>query len=180
MNSAGRGTARHYAQAAFAVAEERHDVKGWTAALGRLAALLADDEVARVMESPRLDDGRRVALAISLAPTDLAPEQLNFLKLIVLARRTHLLPEVLEEFQALLDAAEGRVDIEVVSAQEMGKDDRDLVQREISDKLGRETRITVRVDPSIIGGLIIRQGDHVIDGSVRRRLQELREQLVTA
>jgi F-type H+-transporting ATPase subunit delta len=171
--------ARRYAQAAFDVAGEQRDVPGWQRELDRLVEVFGDPDVAEVFASPQLDDGRRIGIAISLAE-GLRPEVVNFLKLLVLARRTELLPRTGEQFEELVAEAEGRVDLEVISARPLAPADEAAVRQELTRKAGRETRIELKVDPRIIGGLVIRRGDQVTDGSVRRRLRELRRQLVAS
>jgi F-type H+-transporting ATPase subunit delta len=171
--------ARRYAQAAFDVAMEQRDVPGWQRELDRLVETFADPDAAEVFQSPQLEDGRRIGIAISLAE-GLRPEVVNFLKLLVLARRTDLLPRIREELEALVAEAEGRVDLEVTSARPLAPADEAAVREQLARKVGRETRIELRVDPRIIGGLVIRRGDQVTDGSVRRRLRELRQQLVAS
>jgi F-type H+-transporting ATPase subunit delta len=172
------GSARRYAQAAFEVARAKKDLRGWQADLEQLEVLLTDPQVALALENPRLDTQRRIGLALSLAPTDLAPERSNFLKLLVLAHRTNEIAEIRDEFQAMVDEAEGRTELDLVVAAKLSAADEKTLTAELAEKLGREVKVNVQVDPEIIGGLIIRQGDHVTDGSVRRRLAEMREELL--
>ncbi|MFN2465006.1 MAG: F0F1 ATP synthase subunit delta [Candidatus Dormibacteria bacterium] len=178
MTTASSGSARRYAQAAFEVAREKHDVKGWVTDLGTLDDILTDANVALALENPRLDTGKRVGLALSLVPSDFKQERANFLKLLVVGNRTRLIGEIKAEFQRLVDEAEGRVELEVTAALALSTAEQGNITRELSDKVGREVKVNVTVDPSIIGGLIIRRGDHVVDGSVRRRLAEMREELL--
>jgi F-type H+-transporting ATPase subunit delta len=172
------GAARHWAEAAFLVAREHRDVKAWLGGLERMELVLTDEEVATAFANPRLDDGQRVALALALLGQDLNQQQANFLKLLVLARRTDLIAEIRAEFQRLVDEAEGRIELQVTTPFELSTADQGEITRKLSEKAGRDVKVDVHVDPQILGGLIIRQGDHVVDGSVRRRLVEMREQLL--
>lgn len=178
MTTAVGGSARRYAQAAFEVARAKRDVNGWEADLDTLEAILTEPSVALALENPRLDDGRRIALVLSLLPRDFNQQRANFVKLLVLGRRTGLISQVRGEFQALVDEAAGRIELEVVVAERLSAEDQLALTRELSDKMGREVKVNVRVEPGIIGGLIIRRGDHVVDGSIRRRLAEMREELL--
>lgn len=178
MTTAGAGSAQRYAQAAFEVAREKRDIKGWQADLEDLEQILTDPGVALALDNPRLDEGRRIALVLGVLPKDFNQERANFLKLLVLGGRAGLITEVRREFQALVDDTEGRIELDVVVAEKLSDADQKGITRELSDKMGREVKVNVRVDPEIIGGLIIRQGDHVVDGSVRRRLAEMREELL--
>jgi F-type H+-transporting ATPase subunit delta len=177
--TAGGGAARRYAEAAFEVAREQRDVPGWTRELNALQTILDDGDVAGAFANPQLDDGRRVGLAIGLAEGQgLRPETVNFFKLLVLARRTELIDRIRERFAELVAEAEGRIELEVVSARELSAADQEAIRAGLAAKAGRQAEIRIRVDPRILGGLVIRQGDRVTDGSVRRRLSELRDQLV--
>jgi len=172
------GSARRYAQAAFEVAVDKHDVKGWLADLNTLEAILTDADVALALENPRLDTGKRVGLALSLLPNAFNQERANFLKLLVLGARTNLIGEIKAAFQGLVDEAEGRVELQLTVPNDLSSSDQQAITQELSDKMGRAVKVNVTVDPAIIGGAIIRHGDHVVDGSVRRRLAEMREELL--
>jgi F-type H+-transporting ATPase subunit delta len=178
VTQASGGSARRYARAAFEVAVAKRDLKGWRADLETLEAILTDPDVALALENPRLDDGRRIGLSLSIVGAGFNQERANFLKLLVLGRRTSLIAQIRAEFQALVDEAEGRTEIEVTVPTELSASDHKAITNELSEKVGRDVKVNVRVDPEIIGGMIIRQGDHVVDGSVRRRLAEMREELL--
>ena len=178
MTDTSGATARRYAEAAFAVAEEQKDVRGWERDLEVLEIILVSPQAVQLFENPRLDDAKRAALATAIAPDELAADRKNFLKLLVLNRRVDVIGEIRREFEALVGEAEGRVDLEVTTATEPSADERKEISDLLAARTGRETRVDIKVDPRIIGGVIIRQGDRVTDGSVRRRLTELREQLL--
>jgi F-type H+-transporting ATPase subunit delta len=172
------GVARRYAQAAYMVASRKRQIEGWRQDLATLEDILTDPDVALAFDNPRLDDGRRLALALGLLPEGFDKERANLLKLLVLRRRTGLISEVRAGFEALVAEAEGRTELEVTVAAEMDADATARLQGLLNQKLGREVTVGVRVDPAIIGGVIIRRGDHVTDGSLRRRLAEMREALL--
>ncbi len=173
-----RTSTRRYAEAAFAVAEEQKDVRGWDHDLEILELILNSPEAVQLFQNPRLDDAKRAALATAIAPDDLGVDRKNFLKLLVLNRRVDVISEIRREFGSLVGETEGRVDLEVTTANEPDAAERKHITSLLSERTGRETRVDIKVDPRIIGGLIVRQGDRVTDGSVRRRLTELREQLL--
>jgi F-type H+-transporting ATPase subunit delta len=180
VTQASGGTAHHYAQAAFEVARARHDVPGWQADLNRMEAIFSDEDVRLALENPRLDTGRKIGLAISLMPDGMDATRLNFVKLLVLRRRTGLISQVRQAFDGLVDEAEGRTEVELTVAAELPDEERRRLEALLSEKTGGEVRVDVRVEPAILGGAIVRQGDHVTDGSVRRRLQEMRQELVAS
>jgi F-type H+-transporting ATPase subunit delta len=170
--------ARHYAQAAFDVARSHRDVAGWQSDLERIEVILTDEDVRLALENPRLDTGRKIALALALMPKGMDATRLNFVKLLVMRRRTQLVSAIRQEFEALLDEAAGRTEVELTVATKLTAAEQKKLADILSEKSGREVRVDVRIDPEILGGAIVRQGDHVTDGSVRRRLQEMRQKLI--
>jgi F-type H+-transporting ATPase subunit delta len=178
--TAAGGAAHHYAQAAFEVARAHHDLAAWRADLNQLEHILTDEDVRLALENPRLDTGRKIGLALSLMPEGMDSTRLNFLKLLVLRRRMAFISQIREDFEALVDEAEGRTEVDLTVAVELSAEERQRLEAILSEKSGSEVRVDVRVDPGILGGAIVRQGDHVTDGSLRRRLQELRQELVAS
>jgi F-type H+-transporting ATPase subunit delta len=176
----GIGVARSYARAAFQVATEKHDIKGWRSDVERLVEIFTDPEVADAFNNPRLDDGKRIGLALGLLTDDFDHERANFVKLLVLAHRTGLIVAIRDDFEALVAEAEGRMELEVTVAREVDDAGRERLGRLLGEKLGRQVELDVRVDPGILGGVIVRLGDRVADGSVRRRLAEMREELLAS
>lgn len=180
MTEQNVGVARSYARAAFEVATEKRAIKGWRQDLDRLVEILTDAEVAAAFDNPRLDDGKRIGLALGLLPDGLDSDRANFVKLLVLARRTRLIATIRDQFEALVADAEGRTELEVIVAREVTDAGHTRLGKLLSEKLGRDVELDVRVDPGIIGGIIVRQGDRVADGSVRRRLNEMRQELLAS
>jgi F-type H+-transporting ATPase subunit delta len=179
LTQAGIGAAHRYSQAAFEVARAHHDVPAWHTYLNQLEQILTDEDVRLALENPRLDTGRRIGLALSLLPADTDQTRQNFLKLLVLRNRTQLITQVRHEFEALVNAAEGRTEVELTVAAELPKEARQQLTLLLAEKAKGEVRVDFHVDPDILGGAIIRHGDHVTDGSIRRRLFEMRQELTT-
>ena len=102
------------------------------------------------------------------------PEGVNLGKLLVGAARVDEIAAIEEEYGHLVDEAAGRVSATATTAVELPSGDRDGLVRTLSQRLGREVRLTAAVDPAIIGGLVLRFGDHVIDASLATRLHQLR------
>jgi len=168
--------ARRYAEAYFQLARDAGKIEPRGADLARAVEMLEHPAVAEAMRNPRVPIGDRVKLALSL--TDgLEPETRNLVRLLVERGRTGVLGAALERYRALADEASGVTRVEVTAAVALDaaleKDIRDT----LSQRLGGSIHTTVQQDPSIIGGLIIRIGDRVIDSSVRTRLQQLRAAL---
>lgn len=168
--------ARRYADAYFALARQAGDIEGWGRELGRVETVLGDDEVAAALANPRLGAAQRARLALDLLEGVSAPAR-NLARLLVERRRMGLLPGVREHYERLADRASGVIRAEVISAVELGDERRRELERVLERRLGASVKTEVRHDPSILGGLIIRLGDRVIDDSVRTHLQQLQASL---
>src|ERR1700694_4483389 len=120
--------------------------------------MLTDEDVRLALENPRLDSGRRIGLALSLLPEDTDSTRQNFLKLLVLRKRTRLISQIREEFEALVDAAEGRTEVELTVATELPEEARKRLAGMLSEKAAGEVRGDFRVEPDSLGGGVGRPG----------------------
>lgn len=168
--------ARRYAEAAFAVAREQQDYPGWRREMRLLAALFREEVLASAFRNPAVSVPRRLELARTLAP-ELRPASFNLMRLIIEHQRTSEMPAIREEFDRLVDDAQGIVHVSVTTAIELSARDETAYRRALADKLGRDIRLHLQVDPALIGGATIQVGDHLVDGSVRTRLEQLRRSL---
>jgi F-type H+-transporting ATPase subunit delta len=168
--------ARRYAQGAFQLAREEHDLDSWRAELARLEALLQDDVLDAAFHNPALSMQRRMELARMLAP-ELRPETENLLRLLVEHQRTAEVSAIRREYERLADEAAGIAEVTLTSAVDVSQADRERYERELAQRLGRQVRLHYRRDPELIGGATIQIGDRVVDGSVRTQLQRLRQAL---
>ncbi len=164
--------ARRYAQAYFDLAKQARDIPGWRDAFARVTETLVQPEVSAALRDPRLTPVDRVKLLDELL-RDAAKPARNLARLLVERDRAAVLPLVLEEYDALADRESGVLRAEVVTAVPVNPALEATIARTLSEKLGGEVQTTVRQDPAILGGLVIRIGDRVIDGSVRTRLEQL-------
>ena len=171
--------ARRYAEAAFQVAVEDQAIDAWNDALARAAAAYADRRVAEVLVNPTLAPQARQEVLQRVLVQPLQDNVLRLVGLLMERRRTELLPLVASEFQRLVDRRSGVTSAAVTSASELSGDER----RELLDRLvqltGGPVRLTTEVDPALIGGIVVRLGDRLFDGSVRGRLERLRSRLVS-
>jgi F-type H+-transporting ATPase subunit delta len=173
--------ARNYAEALFALAQKAGDLRGWGTMVNEVAEAIGRDRTLRLfLESPRIDAGHKSAV-LGRAFQDRMPRLLvRFLQAMVRNRRQMLIPQVAQEYLDLVDAAEGRMHATVTMAREPEEADRQLLVRELSRAFGKQVVPHVTVNPAIIGGVVVRVGDTVLDGSIRRRLGKLRSQIAVA
>lgn len=171
--------ARNYAEALLALARKANDTLGWGHMLQRVADAMAQDPTLHnFLESPRISAARKSEM-LARAFQDRAPRLfLRFLQQLVHNRRQMLIGTIATEYFALLDEVEGRVRAHVTVAREADDVQLAAITRELSRVLGKEVVPDVHVNPAILGGLIVRVGDRVLDGSARRRLALLRDRLV--
>jgi F-type H+-transporting ATPase subunit delta len=141
--------------------------------------LFADPQVAAVLTNPTIATEQRESL-VSNAPNLLDTEAVNYARLLIESGRVDEAAEIDEEYQRLADDAAGRVRATVTTAIELPREDRNRVENELSQRLGKDVRLTVVVDPRILGGLKLQYGDRVVDASVATRLQQLRRRLAAS
>jgi F-type H+-transporting ATPase subunit delta len=168
--------AKRYAQAAFAVALERGNPARWLGDLDALSELVAQPEAAAVLQSDRVPDAEKEILFKAALP-DVAPAVLNLARLLVAKRRIRLAPQVREEFGNSLDAYQGRARATVTTAVPLSDEQTVEIAGRLSQITGKAVTVEQGVDPGIVGGLIARIGDTLIDGSTRSRLVALKKSL---
>lgn len=173
--------ARNYAETLFELASRNESIQEYGDALGMVAGLLEDDSRFRTfVETPRIDDETKKDV-IRKVFHDKAPKQvINFVLITIDKRRQTLLREISAEYLLLLDDHLGREHVEVTVARPLDDTTENVVSERLSKMLGKQAIPHIRVKPEILGGLVVRTGDMIYDGSVRRRLEDLRRRLLTA
>jgi F-type H+-transporting ATPase subunit delta len=170
--------ARNYADVLLSLARKGEDPHGW----GRMARELADSievdpKLRRFLESPRVAPEQKNAV-LGKAFQDRFPRLLvRYLQTLVSKGRHMLLPQIVTEYYNLLDEAEGRVHARVTVARAQSEADEAALTAQLSRALGKQVVPHLAVNPAILGGVIVKVGDTVMDGSVRRRLALLRTRL---
>lgn len=165
--------ARPYAEAVFELAQARNALKPWSEMLGLIAAVAADENMQRLAADPRADRARFRELFLDVCGKNIDDAGANFVRLLVENRRLNLLPEIMAQYETLKAEAEARVEATVISAFPLEAAQLKTLGDALKRKLGREVNLTTEVDKTLMGGIVIRAGDLVIDGSVRGRLAEL-------
>jgi len=172
--------ARPYARAIFEIAEGAGALADWSESLAVAGQLLGDRDLVEYLGDPDLSDERRFEFLSGLF--DNAGSRLlagddkkgsNFLKLLIENDRVGVLPEISEHFEALKAEVENSVDAVVTSAVALSEQQLAEIADSLKKRLGRDIRITTKIDETLIGGAVIRAGDVVIDGSLRARLDGL-------
>lgn len=173
--------ARNYAEALLALARKANDTAGWGGAVSALGDAVAQDATLRhFLEAPQVSAAEKNAVLGKALAGKVAPTFVRFVQKLVTNRRQMLLPAVAVEYHNLLDEAEGRVHARVTVSREFDAAARDAMTAALTKALRKTVVPHVTVDPRILGGVVVRVGDTVMDGSVRRRLGRLRDRLLAA
>ena len=177
---AGRETAaRRYAEAAFQVALRDETVETWRAELEGAAAALGDERVARMLSNPAVALEQRQALVEKALSNAVSRQVLNLIVLLLQRGRIEQLPRVAVEFRRLDNRRQGITEASATAAAELTPAELEALTDRLEQFTGGRVELDVAVDPSLLGGLVVRVGDRLIDGSVRGRLERLRNQLAS-
>lgn len=165
--------ARPYAKAVFQYALENGELAAWSDMLG-LAALVASDEVIQTLLSkPQLTAEEKSTAFISVCADKLSDAGKNLISILATSQRLSALPAIFILFEEFLAEQEKSVDVTVSSAFALSDAEVDKLVAALKSRLGREVKIETKVDSNLIGGVVIRAGDLVIDGSVKGKLAKL-------
>lgn len=173
---AKRAYPRRYAQAVFELAREREELDSWASDLQQIARLTEDEALVAWLESPKFpfEDKSRL-LADRLG--DINPLALSLACLLVARGRLGMAGDIAGAYQRLLDSYRGMERAEVTTAIPLDDGDKRRLGERLSDLTGKEIVLETEVDPGLIGGLVVRVGGKLLDGSTRSRLLALKKEL---
>ena len=167
--------ARPYAKAAFEYAREHGALPQWSEQLATAAAVVTDSDMAALLGKPSLTAAEQAGAIGDVCGEALSAEMGNFLSILAANKRLSLVPEISVLFEQYKANLEKTVDVEVVSAFDLADQTRDKLALVLGKKLERQVNVRTSTDSSLLGGVLIRAGDLVIDGSVRGKLNKLAE-----
>jgi F-type H+-transporting ATPase subunit delta len=169
--------ARPYARAAFEYADNENALDVWLSELQLIAAVLQEPAVQALLSDPSRTTEAQADALVGLCGEAIGNSRQRFVRVLAENRRLGLAPQILEQFTALKAQREQTVDVEMRSPFEVSDAVRERFAAALSKRLQREVVVNTEIDPSLLGGVLIRAGDLVIDGSVRGRLNKLAEAL---
>lgn len=173
--------ARNYAATLFDLAQLHDGLEEFAEGMDAVVGLLDQNPNFKLfLETPRIVDRDKKELLKKVFEPVLPRPLLNFLQVTVDKRRQRLLTLIGEEFHALLDEHFERTHVTVTVARALDSDAVKDLSRRLSTLLGKEAIPHVRVKPAVLGGVHLKAGDTVYDGTLRRRIKQLRRQLVSA
>ncbi|MDX9989890.1 F0F1 ATP synthase subunit delta [Thiothrix unzii] len=169
--------ARPYARAVFEMAQEAGKLTEWSAQLAAMSAVVAAEGSSALLAHPRMTKEQKATVFGEIAGDALDEQGRNLLKALAEHDRFVLLPEISTIFEQMKAEAEGAIEAEIISAQEMSDDQQQTIAAALQKRLGREIKLVTKVDPTLRGGAIVRAGDLVIDGSIQSRLKDMKAAL---
>jgi F-type H+-transporting ATPase subunit delta len=170
--------ARPYACAVFKRAKETDSKEKWSESLAFMTQIVVNKELADVFSNPKVSNDRIAQLVIEICQEHLDVEGINFLKLLLQNDRLTLLPFIAKNFEALKAEDEGYIETEVETAFAFTKEAEKKLNATLEKTFNKQIHMNVTVDKTLIGGVLVRAGDRVIDGSIRGQLQQLQKALM--
>jgi len=165
--------ARPYAKAAFEYARDSKQLSQWAEQLATAAAVAADKGLQAALNDPALTAEQQARILCDVCGDALGTQARNFIAVLAANKRLPLLPEIYSLFAQYKANQEKSVDVEVISAFDLADTARDKLAEGLGRKLERQVKVRTTTDSNLLGGVLIRAGDLVIDGSVRGRLNKL-------
>jgi F-type H+-transporting ATPase subunit delta len=169
--------ARPYAEAAFEVARSDGSLDAWADGLTLLGAIVEDPQLGEQIGNPKATAAQLRDLIFAVAGEGLSLHLQNLVRLLAVNRRLIVLPDIARLFAQMKTAHEGLRHVQVTSAFAVSDADRDALAERLKAYFGGDVELTVAEDPNLIGGIKVRAGDIVIDGSLRGRLERLSNDL---
>ena len=165
--------ARPYAKAAFEYAQANQAFEIWSEALTNLAAVAADDLAQSLFTNPKLSKEQRAEVFIDALGKQADKNLINFVALLASYDRLAALPEISQQFEILKADVESVVDGVLYTAQAVDSAQEKAIADALSKRLNKTVKLQTEVDESLIGGVKVKVGDLVIDGSIRARLDKM-------
>ena len=170
--------ARPYADAAFEIAREGNALSRWSEMLTFAEAIATDPQMIDALSNPKLDAGARTSLFLSIAGDRLSEDMRGFVRVLIEADRIELLPEIRVLFESLRNEAEGVAKAVIETALPLSDAQLAEITGALSKRFGKKIEASTSINPSLIGGARIAVGDTVIDGSVRGKLEQMKQALL--
>jgi F-type H+-transporting ATPase subunit delta len=172
-------SARRYAEAIFEIALDNESFVQWSGDLQTIADFAGEADVAALLASNRVPRDQKMRLLTAGLDGEISPLAMNLVRILEDKGKLHLARDIQIVFQEKVDEARGIAHAVVTTAVPLSDDERNAIASRLSSVTGKQVNITPVVDQAIIGGLVARIGDQLIDGSTRTKLRALKRQLET-
>ena len=168
--------ARPYARAIFELANESGTLGEWSDAMQAASTIASDEEMQALFKLPAMLASEKVDVFLSVyngVRGETTDEFKNLITLLAENGRLEAIAAISEIYETLKQEAEGQIEVQVVSAQELSDAQQNEISESLAKRLGKQVSLTTSIDESLIAGAIIHAGDLVIDGSARGRIDKL-------
>jgi F-type H+-transporting ATPase subunit delta len=181
-NPSVSGVSGRYATALFELARDEKSVDAVKADLDRFDAMLADSaDLKRLVRSPVFSSGDQLkALSAVLDKAEIGGVAAKFLKVLTSNRRLFAVVEVIRAFRALVAKFKGEATADVTVAEQLSDKNLDALKSALKSVTGKDVALNVNIDPSIIGGLVVKLGSRMIDSSLRTKLNSIKNAMKEA
>lgn len=173
------GAAKRYVQAVVELAREQGSFDAWQRDLGTLRAAVSDPTVQSFLENPSIQASNKDKVLDSVLG-EASQEARNLAHMLVARGRTGIIQDLADLFDEAVLTEKGIALVDVTTAEELDAAGQDVVREQLGRLLGKNVQLRLHVDPAIIGGVVAKTGDRVIDGSVVNQLRRLRARLAAA
>lgn len=171
--------ARRYAKALLAIGVETNQFETFGTEVDQFAALLGNKELRTTLENPSIPHSRRKAIMEGIiARVQPSPTMRSFLLLLVDRSRTEFLPSIAREYRLMADEHAGRVRADVTSAQTLDSENVSRLKGALEQKTGKQIILEQKTDSNLIAGMVTKIGSIIYDGSIRTRLEQMRQALL--
>lgn len=178
MSTSNTTIARPYARAAFTIAMKHKAIAQWSEFFKMAGAIVDDQRVQQLLQDPRKTPDELYTWISNICAPVLFKEGQNFVKLLAEQRRLPILNSIAKLFAAYRIAQEKTISVNVTSALPLGAAEQQKLSQALTQRLQRDVVLEYQLDPALLGGVVIRADDLVIDGSVRTRLKKLESTLI--
>ncbi|MFW2371714.1 MAG: F0F1 ATP synthase subunit delta [Gammaproteobacteria bacterium] len=165
--------ARPYARAVFEAAQGDSSQVKWSELLSFMSSVISNEDMSNALDSPHIGAKEKGELLIEVCGGDISEANRNFIKLLAENGRLKLMPEITELYEVFRAEAESKIDAIVTSAYPLSDAQLQAMTKALKKKLGCDVTLVTEIDETLIGGVVIRAGDLVIDGSAQAKLAAL-------
>ena len=169
--------ARPYAEAVFLMADEKGQLDHWSEMLGFLQQVTSDELLKKISDNPKVSKEALEGAMMDICQDHMDADGLNLIKLLIQNNRLQLASEIAGQYEIKKAEKCGLLDVSIISAFPMSDEEKAVLSTSLSASFSKQVKISVEEDSSLIGGIIIRAGDKVIDGSLSGQIQQLAKQL---
>jgi len=168
---------RPYAKAIYNIATQTNSVSAWSEKLASLAAIAKNETMASIIGDPSIDEEKIVSIFQEVAKDIMDEQTLNLVKLAVSNKRASILDNVCHSYEKIVAEQTGNIEAEVISAFSVTAPQKKTIVDALKKRLNKDVTVTTSVDKTLVGGIVIKVGDLVIDGSVTNQLEKITKTL---